>query len=96
MYGLGQLAHHFLDADGAVIVDARLLGFLQVGIIATFQPLAGNALVAETHGTDGTGHVTLATGAATRRIFTQQATGCLFLEIHLVSLQIIYILVISF
>ena len=78
-------AHHLLDADGPVVVDAGLLCTLQVAVGAVLHPAQSRLVVVETDGADGSCRVTRLTGLGAGRILAQQTAAGLFINIHLTN-----------
>ena len=88
---LVDAVHHLFDADGPVVVDAGLLGTLQVAVAAILHPQQGRLMVVETDGTEGTGWVARLTGLGTGGILTQQTTAGLLINIYFPQLHTLYL-----
>jgi hypothetical protein len=72
----------FPDANGFVVMDASLFGCLQLRLVTIFKPLSGYGLITESDGPNSAGGVAVFAGFAARRVGTQQAAGCFFLDMH--------------
>ena len=71
------------DTDGLVVMDARLLGCLQVFVTALCNPLSCKLLVVKSYRTDGTCRVASLTCLAAGCIGTQQTAGSFFSRVKL-------------
>ena len=72
------------QADGPVVVDAGLLGRLQVRFAAGGEQAGAQDLVVKTDGPDGPGGIPLADGGGTRGVFAEQTPDGFLLEMELV------------
>ena len=82
-----QLLDDVGDADGTIIVDARLLGTLQIILITILQPLAGDISIAKPYGAQRPSHITLPICLATGRISAQQTVRHFLLNIHFMRIH---------
>ena len=72
------------QAYGPVVVDAGLLGDLQVRLAAGGEQAGAQGDVIEADGPDGPGGIALADGGGTRGVFAKQAPDGFLLEMELV------------
>ena len=72
------------QTDGPVVVDASLLGGLQVRFAAGGEQACAQGLIVKTDGPDGPGGIALADGGGTRGVFAKQTPDGFLLEMELI------------
>ena len=82
--GSRQRLGDFPQANRPVVVDASLLGGLQVRFAAFGEQAGAEDLIVKADGPHGAGGIPLVTGGGTRGIFAKQAPDGFLLEVELV------------
>ena len=82
--GCRQRLGNLPQADGPVVVDAGLLGGLQVRLADGGEQAGAQDLVVKTDGPDGPGGIPLAAGGGTRGVFAKQTPDGFLLEMELI------------
>ena len=74
----------FPQTDRPVVVDAGLLGGLQVRFAAGGEQAGAQGLIVKADGPDSAGRIALAAGGGTRGVFTKQTPDGFLLEMELI------------